>query len=169
MKTPAIWQGFLLLLVGKRTSFYKLSFLAKPLYTDTVNYMMRRNLLSRAFTLVEVVVTLVIIGVLAGIGITAYQAVIDRTSAATVEAAATSLDHEIRSAMAFGENLNRAYTQASAAAPSDISISYVDADLDGRLDAGETVVVSSAGVVDQVHLIASTDFESQWAKALVTP
>lgn len=142
-------------------------FLAKPLYTDTVKYMKSRNLPSRAFTLVEVVVTLVIIGVLAGIGITAYQAVLDRTSATTVEAAATSLDHEIRSAMAFGENLDRAYTQASAAAPSDISISFVDTDSDGKLDAGETVVVSASGVAGQVHLTASTDFESQWSKMWV--
>ena len=122
-----------------------------------------------AFTLVEVVVVLVAISVVAAIGIATYQGVMSRAASAKVEAAAVSVDYEMRAAMTFGDRLNSAYTAVLPSVPADISVTFIDADGNDKLDSGETIVVSSVDAPLQMHIAADDDASARWAASWHTP
>jgi len=60
--------------------------------------------LRKAFTLVELIVVIVVLGILATIAIVGYRAVIDQTSQRSIEEAARSLDRQITTMASFGRS-----------------------------------------------------------------
>lgn len=56
----------------------------------------------RAFTLVELIIVIVIVGILAAISIVGYQSVVDRTEEQAVKASLASVEREYRALAAFG-------------------------------------------------------------------
>ena len=63
----------------------------------------------KAFTLIELIIVIVVLGILATIAIVGYRAVIDRANGASAEAAAKSFDRQLGAQAAFGmeENPNQ--------------------------------------------------------------
>lgn len=62
------------------------------------------NTRKKAFTLVELVVVVVILGILATIAIVGYKVVIDRSNQGSANAAAQSFDRQVRSMTRFGNS-----------------------------------------------------------------
>ena len=62
-----------------------------------------RSRLSKAFTLIELIVVIVVLGILATIAIVGYRAVIDQTNQRSVEEAARSFDRQINTMASFGQ------------------------------------------------------------------
>jgi prepilin-type N-terminal cleavage/methylation domain-containing protein len=60
----------------------------------------------KAFTLIELIIVIVVLGILATIAIVGYRAVIDRANQASAENAAKSFDRQIRAQAAFGMDGN---------------------------------------------------------------
>ena len=60
----------------------------------------------RAFTLIELIIVIVVLGILATIAIVGYKAVIDRTNQSAAQTAAQAFDREIRSVASFGDRVN---------------------------------------------------------------
>ena len=60
----------------------------------------------RAFTLIELIIVIVVLGILATIAIVGYKAVIDRTNQSAAQTAAQAFDREIRSVASFGDTAN---------------------------------------------------------------
>jgi prepilin-type N-terminal cleavage/methylation domain-containing protein len=56
----------------------------------------------KAFTLIELIIVIVVLGILATIAIVGYRAVIERSNQASAENAAKSFDRQIRAQAAFG-------------------------------------------------------------------
>jgi prepilin-type N-terminal cleavage/methylation domain-containing protein len=56
----------------------------------------------KAFTLIELIIVIVVLGILATIAIVGYRAVIDRANQSSAENAAKSFDRQIRAQAAFG-------------------------------------------------------------------
>lgn len=70
--------------------------------SDTVSNMKDSSRTSKAFTLVELIVVVVVLGILATIAIVGYRAVIDQTSQRSIEEAARSLDRQMTTMASFG-------------------------------------------------------------------
>jgi prepilin-type N-terminal cleavage/methylation domain-containing protein len=64
----------------------------------------------KAFTLIELIIVIVVLGILATIAIVGYRAVIDRSNQASAENAAKSFDRQIRAQAAFGVDGNPSLT-----------------------------------------------------------
>jgi hypothetical protein len=62
-----------------------------------------RSRFSKAFTLIELIVVIVVLGILATIAIVGYRAVIDQTNQRSVEEAARSFDRQINTMASFGQ------------------------------------------------------------------
>jgi len=60
----------------------------------------------KAFTLIELIIVIVVLGILATIAIVGYRAVIDRANQSSAENAAKSFDRQIRAQAAFGMDGN---------------------------------------------------------------
>ena len=60
----------------------------------------------RGFTLIELIIVIVVLGILATIAIVGYKAVIDRTNQSAAQTAAQAFDREIRSVASFGDTAN---------------------------------------------------------------
>jgi len=56
----------------------------------------------KAFTLIELIIVIVVLGILATIAIVGYRAVIDRANQSSAENAAKSFDRQVRAQAAFG-------------------------------------------------------------------
>ena len=56
----------------------------------------------KAFTLVELIIVIVIVGILAAISIVGYQSVVDRAEEQAVKTSLESVDREYRALAAFG-------------------------------------------------------------------
>ena len=60
----------------------------------------------RGFTLIELIIVIVVLGILATIAIVGYKAVIDRTNQSAAQTAAQAFDREVRSVASFGDTAN---------------------------------------------------------------
>ena len=65
-----------------------------------------KNKSRRGFTLIELIIVIVVLGILATIAIVGYKAVIDRTNQSAAQTAAQAFDREIRSVASFGDTAN---------------------------------------------------------------
>ena len=101
----------------------------------------------RAFTLVELIIVIVILGILAAISIVGYQSVVDRVDQAAAETTLQSVDREYRALAAFNIAADSsAGVPITDMTPIDgIDYSAGDTDGDGLLEPGETI--SFDGVV----------------------
>jgi prepilin-type N-terminal cleavage/methylation domain-containing protein len=64
----------------------------------------------RAFSLAELVIVLVIIGILAAIAIVSYQAIVDRAALRSIESTAQSFDRQVRALAAFDTGVGTVVT-----------------------------------------------------------
>ena len=133
---------------------------------DTVEGMALK--FSRSFTLLEAVVTLTILGVMAVASVAMFSGVRDRTAASKVDAAAVSLDYEIRAAMQFGDQLHTAYTSVIPHIPEDIAVTFIDSNGDSELSNGEAIVVAHPEVTLQIHITADDSLDNPWARTWVS-
>jgi prepilin-type N-terminal cleavage/methylation domain-containing protein len=121
-----------------------------------------RNLRSKkAFTLIELIIVIVILGILAGIAIVGYQAVIDRANESKVEQAAQSYDRSIRALAAFdqGEPWDASYhTLMIGDLPAGFTVAYfadvADADADPAVPIAD---ITAAPATDDVEVVEFTD------------
>ena len=108
---------------------------------------MFKNMIRRGFTLVELIIVLVIVGLLGAIAIAGYSAVVDKAEEEAVKATLKSLDNEYRALDAFtiadGGNVLVADMTQDADVKGDLT--YNDVDTDG-LESCETVTYSYNGV-----------------------
>ena len=65
-----------------------------------------KNRSKRAFTLIELIIVIVVLGILATIAIVGYKAVIDRTNQSSAISAAQSFDRQLRSMAGYGDSVN---------------------------------------------------------------
>ena len=120
---------------------------------------MRRNnllpLFHRAFTLVELIIVIVIVGLLAAISIVGYSAVVDRSEQAAAETTLQSVDREYRALDAFnaGTGVNGVDLDSMSSVP---SVEFNDTDGDGVLETGETAVYEKDGVVSTLVFNSAT-------------
>jgi prepilin-type N-terminal cleavage/methylation domain-containing protein len=93
----------------------------------------------KAFTLIELIVVIVVIGILAAIAVVGFGALIDRTRQEAVDSAAQSFDREYRGLLAYESGSQSGLADADYDA---IAQSAIDA------AAGDNTVISSAVVAD---------------------
>ena len=140
--------------------------------------MRRNNLLSsfrRAFSLTELIIVLVILGLLAAISIVGYAAVVDRSEDVAAEATAASVEREMRALMAFDagsdlngteESLNNAFQAVKADLPADVQLSTIGGTLQNDLACGEQVVVirdsQNSGVFTPLCDTGVVDYTQSW-------
>ena len=69
----------------------------------------------KAFTLIELIIVIVIIGILAGIAVVGYQAVIKRSAEAALQQSARAFDKEVVALGAFDQTAPRVAANVNAA------------------------------------------------------
>ena len=99
----------------------------------------------RAFTLIELIITIVIIGILAAIAIVGYSAVTETAQEKADLAAVESADREIRAMLAFGGDVD-ATAGSLATDLSTAGVTYADVDTSGTVTAGDTLTKGSASL-----------------------
>ena len=98
----------------------------------------------RAFTLVELIIVIVIVGILAAISIVGYQSVVDRAEEQAVKASLESVDREFRALAAFGIADGTEVVEADMTAFAELT--FADVDTSGGLNAGDTATWVKDGV-----------------------
>lgn len=93
----------------------------------------------RAFTLVELVATIVVIGILASVALASYGRAVTKSKEAAIVASAVNLEREMMAITAFRVTADAAYTEMTDVSP---GIDFYDENLDGNdhIEGGETMM-----------------------------
>lgn len=105
----------------------------------------------KAFTLLELIVVIVILGILAALAIPTFKAVIDRSKMSTAETSALATGREAIALAAFEGRNASAVDLTAAVADTNSKVAFDEADWKGGDVAGTTTVTEDASAVVTVN------------------
>lgn len=118
--------------------------------------------INKGFTLIELIITIVVVGVLAGVAIAGYQAVTSEAEDAAIEATADSFQREMRALMAFGLSADAAYTAASADLSGHTpSVTDVAGDAE-VVEATDTITITNDSNSDSATFTVGSSYSVDW-------